>query len=66
MDVLLDKNSEGTITPREKTLLKKLVAEAEALAIVNGKRLADFAQRSGAPVNAIPVTIWVAPATSAR
>jgi hypothetical protein len=45
MDLLLDKNSEGTITPRERVALEKLVAEAEALA--NGKRLAEFAQRFG-------------------
>lgn len=66
MDVLLDKNSEGTITPREKALLKKLVAEAEALTIANGKRLAAFAQQSAIPANSVPVTVWVSPASSPR
>jgi hypothetical protein len=40
MDTLLDKNSEGTITPKELVALKKLVAEAETLMVENGKRLA--------------------------
>ena len=31
MDDLLEKNSEGTITPAEKTRLEELVAEAEPL-----------------------------------
>jgi hypothetical protein len=42
---LLEKNSERTITPAEKTRLKLLVAEAEQLMIANVKRLADFAKR---------------------
>lgn len=45
MDLLLDKNSEGTITPREKTVLRKLVTEAEALTITNGLRLAESASK---------------------
>ena len=42
LDELLEKNSEGTITPAEKTRLKKLVAEAEQLMVANAKRLAEF------------------------
>jgi hypothetical protein len=66
MDKLLDKNSEGTITPSEKAELKQLVAEAERLMIANGKRLAKFAQSRPAhmPPGAVPLTVWVAPQNS--
>jgi len=39
MDELLDKNSQGTITPEEKARLEELVAEAERLMVANAKRL---------------------------
>jgi hypothetical protein len=63
MDELLDKNSEGTITPAEKEVLEKLVAEAEQLMVANAKRLAAFAASESGPVppKAAPVTIWVKP-----
>jgi hypothetical protein len=60
LDELLEKNSEGTITPRQKARLEQLVAEAERLMVANGKRLARFARRKG--TRAIPVTVWVQPA----
>jgi hypothetical protein len=44
---LLDKNSEGTITPKEKALLERLVADAEELMIANAKRLAKFSRSEG-------------------
>ncbi len=64
MDELLDKNREGTITPKEFSVLKRLVGEAESLAVANGKRLARFAEGSGnpRPANAVAVTVWVSPA----
>jgi hypothetical protein len=40
MDLLVDKNSEGTITSAERTELEALVAEAEQLMLANSKRLA--------------------------
>lgn len=64
LDTLLEKNSHGTITPREKVLLKKLVDEAEQLMVANGKRLAAFSGNTGLPSAAVPVTVWVAPATN--
>ena len=39
LDDLLDKNSEGTITPDEEVRLQELVAKAERLMIANAKRL---------------------------
>lgn len=61
LDELLEKNSEGTITPAEKTNLRKLVAEAEQLIAANTKRLADFSKREAAdaPRGSVPVTVWV-------
>ena len=38
LDQLLDKNSEGKITPNELTTLKQLVAEAEELMVANAMR----------------------------
>jgi hypothetical protein len=63
MDELLEKNSEGTITLKEKTKLEQLVAEAEQLMIANSRRLAKFAQseKVRAPTGATPVTVWVQP-----
>lgn len=68
MDELLDKNSEGTITPREKVQLERLVAEAERLMVANARRLADFAEaeRGGPPESAVPVTVWVQPEHAGR
>jgi len=61
LDELLDRNSEGTITPGEKTKLEQLVAEAEELMVGNAKLLAGFSQRerTGVPPRAVPVTVWL-------
>jgi hypothetical protein len=62
LDDLLDKSSEGAITPAEAVTLKQLVAEAEELMVANAKRLAVFAKKEAAahpPVGAVPVTVWV-------
>jgi hypothetical protein len=62
LDQLLDKNSKGTITAKEKAMLEKLVAQAEQLMIANGRRLAEFSKREGGPpTGAVPVTVWVQP-----
>jgi hypothetical protein len=63
LDQLLDKNSAGTITAKEKAALERLVAEAEQLMVDNARRLADFSKRasSQAPAGAVPVTIWIQP-----
>jgi hypothetical protein len=63
LDQLLEKNGEGTITPKEKARLAQLVAEAEELMVANARRLADFhrTEASRAPANAVPVTVWVQP-----
>jgi hypothetical protein len=63
LDQLLEKNSEGTISPKEKRRLEQLVAEAEELMVANASRLAQFAKREVArpPVRAGPVTVWVQP-----
>lgn len=67
MDALLDKNNEGTITPKELVALEKLVAEAESLMVENSKRLAKFARTNHAPPpGAVPVTVWVTPASARR
>ena len=68
MDSLLEKNSDGTITPIEKARLEKLVEEAEKLMVVNAKRLADFSIKRQAPgaSGAVPVTVWVQPARAGR
>ena len=44
LDELLEKNSEGTITPAEKARLEQLVAEAEQLMVANAQLLARFSQ----------------------
>src|SRR5471030_519090 len=62
LDQLLDKNSEGTITAKEKALLEQLVAQAEELIVANARRLAEFSRRDGRPpAGAVPVTVWVQP-----
>ncbi|MDX1947617.1 MAG: hypothetical protein SFU86_19620 [Pirellulaceae bacterium] len=67
MDELLDKNSEGTITPDERTLLEGLVADAEKLMVANAKLLVRFSQQGPvAPAGAIPVTIWVQPSAAGQ
>jgi hypothetical protein len=61
LDKLLEKNSDGSIAPKERVRLEQLVAEAERLMVANAKRLARFSEResSGAPSGAVPVTVWV-------
>ena len=68
LDELLEKNSEGNITGREKARLKQLVAEAEQLMVANAKLLARFSQTEdvGAPAGAVPVTVWVRPEHAER
>ena len=68
LDALLEKNSEGTITPRETRLLQELVAEAERLMIANAKRLARFSasERGGRRQHAVPVTLWIKPGGNPR
>ena len=62
LHALLDKNSEGTITPAERTELESLVEAAEKLMVANARRLAEFSQRgASAPTGAVPVTVWVKP-----
>ncbi len=63
LDQLLDKNSEGAITRKEKAILERLVSEAQRLMVANAKRLARFNNRCGnsAPARAVPVTIWLQP-----
>lgn len=45
LDELLEKNSEGTITPGEITRLAELVAEAEQLMVANARSLVDYSER---------------------
>lgn len=68
LDALLEKNSEGTITPKEKLTLERLVAEAERLMVANARRLAKFtaSQTADAPPSAMPVTVWVKPEPARR
>jgi hypothetical protein len=68
LDRLLEKNREGTITPKEKAALERLVAEAEQLMVANVRRLAEFARAEAArpPGGAVPVTVWVQPHTAER
>ncbi len=63
LDQLLEKNSEGNITPDEAIVLKQLVAEAEELMVANAKRLAQFSKAEGTrpSAGAVPVTVWVQP-----
>ncbi len=68
LDELLEKNSEGTITPAEKVRLEQLVAEAERLMVENAQRLARFSQTESAAqlAAAVPVTVWVTPQPTGR
>jgi hypothetical protein len=68
LDRLLEKNSEGTITPKEKVTLEQLVVEAEQLMVVNARRLAEFSHREAprTPEGAVPVTVWVQPEHAGR
>jgi hypothetical protein len=68
LDLLLDKNSEGTINPKEKATLERLVAEAEQLMVANARRLAAFSrgQQNGPAGGAMPVTVWIQPQPSER
>ncbi|MEK6258119.1 MAG: hypothetical protein AABP62_05815 [Planctomycetota bacterium] len=67
MDELLERNSEGQITPRERATLERLVAEAEALMVENAKRLSAFSQQpEGVPANAVPVTVWISPVVAGK
>jgi hypothetical protein len=61
LDDLLDKNSEGTISPQEKVRLEKLVAEAERLMVANAKKLAKLARGNTKRSGAVPVTVWIQP-----
>jgi hypothetical protein len=68
LDELLEKNSEGTITPAEKTRLAHLVAEAEQLMVANARLLARFSEAEEAriPGGSVPVTVWVKAETAGR
>jgi hypothetical protein len=68
LDLLLEKNAEGTISRREKETLKSLVAEAEKIMMANAQRLAEFArsQSPQPPAAAVPVTVWVNPQLAER
>jgi hypothetical protein len=68
LDQLLEKNSEGTISEKEKAKLKQLVAEAETLMVANARRLAAFSQSEATrvPAAAVPVTVWVQPQPGER
>ena len=68
LDELLEKNSEGTITPAEKARLEELVAEAEQWMVRNSRLLAEFSQRASPrpPTGAMPVTVWVTPERAER
>ena len=63
LDELLEKNAEGTITPREKSRLEQLVEEAERLMVDNARRLARFSKSEAGrvPTGAVPLTVWVHP-----
>jgi len=68
MDSLLEKNSDGRITPAEKVRLECLVEEAERLMVDNAKRLAEFnsKRQTAGGSGAVPVTVWVQPARAGR
>ena len=68
LEVLLEKNAEGSITAKEHQMLESLVAEAEKLMVANSQRLAEFArtQSPQPPAAAVPVTVWVNPQPAGR
>jgi hypothetical protein len=66
LDELLEKNSEGTITPAERVRLEQLVAKAEELMVANAERVAQLSQSAGPPADAMPVTVWVVPESTGR
>jgi uncharacterized FlgJ-related protein len=68
MDELLERNRERRISSAEKAQLKDLVAEAEQLMVENAKRLAAFQkhEQTKVPSGAIPVTVWLKPASLGR
>ena len=41
LDILMDKNNEGTITPQEYQELKALVQDANQISVANAKLLAE-------------------------
>ncbi len=63
LDELLDKNSEGRITPEERTKLEQLVAQAEQVMVENARRLANASdgEEVGDGAGAVAVTVWVKP-----
>lgn len=63
LDQLLEKNTAGTITLKEKSTLERLVTEAQEFMVANAKRLAEFSKGNAAhpPGGAEPVTVWVQP-----
>jgi hypothetical protein len=68
LDRLLEKNSEGTITAKEKLTLERLVLEAEEWMVANAKRLESYSKGHAAlpPSGAVPVTVWVQPQQAER
>ncbi|HMF13219.1 MAG TPA: hypothetical protein VKE94_12970 [Gemmataceae bacterium] len=68
LDRLLEKNSEGTITAKEKAALEQLVGEAQELMVANAKRLAAISkgETGSPPAGAVPVTVWVHPQQAER
>lgn len=50
LDELLDKNCEGNISPKEKSKLEQLVAEAERLMVANARRLANSPETTRTPL----------------
>jgi hypothetical protein len=68
MDELLEKNSEGTITPAERVKLGQLVDEAERLMVSNAKRLAKFGASDAGkgPSPSVPLTVWVTTEPTSR
>ncbi|MFL5246152.1 MAG: hypothetical protein ACJ8FY_29130 [Gemmataceae bacterium] len=65
---MLEKNSEGTTTTKEKLTLEHLVAEAQELMVANGRRLLEFSKKDAArpSADAVPVTVWVQPQAAER
>jgi 5-methylcytosine-specific restriction endonuclease McrA len=62
LNQLLEKNSEGIITPKETATLKQLVREAEELMVANARRLAAFSKGDAVhPSRGVPVTVWIQP-----